>query len=203
VRVIICYEHPFLFAGLRALLAPHELQVVGGTGNGLDAVRLAKEKEPDIAILDARQDGIGATRAIVHAGLRTKPVILTVHSEPEYVLEALSAGAFGYVLKTRPGEDLVDCLRAVAAGGRFISPGIQIDPSPESAKAPSLRCLTAREHQVLKLIAEGHTTREIADVLGVEVKTADSHRQRLMQTLNIHHTAGLVRYAISNRVVPM
>ena len=180
--------------------------VVGQTGDGREAVQLARELKPDVAILDLGMptlNGLDAAREIREALSGTHLVLLTLHREEQYVLEALKAGVRGYVLKTQAGSDLVDALNQVLRGAIYLSPGITrvlVDAYLSGKQRPH-DLLTPRERQVLQMVAEGKTTKEIAQTLGLSVKTADSHRTRLMQKLEIHETAGLVRYAIRSGLV--
>jgi two-component system response regulator NreC len=169
-------------------------------------VRLARELKPDVAVLDLGMpllNGLDAAREIRQSVPIVTTVLLTLHREEQYVLEALKAGVRGYVLKTQAGSDLVDAIAQVMRGAVYLSPGITrvlVDAYLSGTGHPH-DLLTPRERQVLQLVAEGKTTKEIAQTLGLSVKTADSHRTRLMQKLDIHETAGLVRYAIRSGLV--
>jgi DNA-binding NarL/FixJ family response regulator len=174
--------------------------------DGREAVRLAEKLKPDVAVLDIAMpllNGIDAAREIRRVSPRTKTTLLTVHEENQYVVEALRAGVTGYVVKTKAADDLVKAIKEVSLGAVYMSPGV----SREAVRAyldgtePSNDGLTPREREVLQLVAEGKTTKEVAAVLGISVKTAESHRSRIMEKLDIHETASLVRYAIRLGVI--
>jgi DNA-binding NarL/FixJ family response regulator len=192
--------------GFRLLLERHGLRVVGEAADGVAAVQLARELRPDVAVLDLVMPGVGgieAARQIRRESPRTRTILLTVLAADRYVLEAVHAGVRGYVLKTQPFEDLSRAIDEVMRGGMYFSPGVSrvvVDAYLASGKGPTER-LTPRERHVLELVASGKTTKEIAAVLGVSVKTAEGHRARLMKRLGIHTTAGLVRYAIREGMV--
>jgi DNA-binding NarL/FixJ family response regulator len=206
LQILLADDHLIVRQGLKALLEREGLDVVGEAPDGLEAVRLARDLHPDVAVLDIGMplmNGLDAAREILRASPRTKAILLTMHAEDHYVLEALRAGVTGYVLKTKAAGDLVQAIQEVAGGAIYLSPGVSravvqayraksdLPPDP----------LTPRERQVLQLIAEGKRTKEIASLLGVSVKTAESHRTRLMEKLNIHETAGLVRYALQRGLI--
>ncbi|HEV8253395.1 MAG TPA: response regulator transcription factor [Vicinamibacteria bacterium] len=180
--------------------------VAGQAGDGREAVRLARELRPEVAVLDLGMpllNGLDAAREIRQAVTGTAVVLLTLHREEQYVLEALRSGVRGYVLKTQASGDLIEALAQVLRGSIYLSMGITrvlVDAYLSGNERPH-HLLTPRERQVLQLVAEGKTTKEVAQVLGLSVKTADSHRTRLMQKLDIHETAGLVRYAIRSGLV--
>jgi DNA-binding NarL/FixJ family response regulator len=146
---------------------------------------------------------VAAAREIMRQEPRTRAVILTMHTEEPYVLEALRAGISGYVLKTQAGDDLVQAIREVVRGAIYLSPGVSravVNAYRSKSDLPP-DPLSPREHEVLQLVAEGKTTKEVAAMLGISVKTAESHRTRIMSKLDIHETAGLVRYAIRRGLV--
>ena len=200
-RLLLADDHPMFRQGLRALLERENYEVVAEAANGHEALRLAREFTPDVAVLDLGMplmNGIDAAREIQKRSPHTQVVLLTMYEEDAYVLEALRAGIRGYVLKAQAAADLVTAIREVLRGAVYLSPGIS-ETVVNAYRAKSdlpLDPLTDRERQVLQLIAEGKTTREAAEVLGLSAKTADSHRTRIMQKLEIHETASLVRYAI-------
>jgi DNA-binding NarL/FixJ family response regulator len=199
--VILADDHPMFRQGLKALLEREGFDVVGEAANGHDAVRMARQLNPGIAVLDIGMpllNGIDAARDIHKQASDTEVVLLTMYEEEAYVLEALRAGIRGYVLKAQAAADLVGAIREVLRGAVYLSPGISkavVDAYVGKTELPR-DPLTDRERQVLQLVAEGKTTKEVAEVLGLSVKTADSHRTRIMQKLEIHETASLVRYAI-------
>ncbi|PYM07581.1 MAG: DNA-binding response regulator [Candidatus Rokuibacteriota bacterium] len=201
LRVLLADDHLLFRQGLRALLEREALHVVGEADNGHEAVRLARELRPDVAVLDLAMpllNGLDAAREIHQASPRTRTILLTMHTEDPYVGKALQAGIKGYVLKTQASADLIQAIREVHRGAIYLSPGVSravVDAYLAKTELP-IDPLTARERQVLQLVAEGKTTKEVAVLLGISVKTAESHRTRIMQKLDIHETASLVRYAI-------
>ena len=206
IRIILADDHLIVRQGLKNLLEEEGYSVVGEAGDGREAVRLAKDLQPDIAVLDLGMpmlNGLGAAREIPQVSPQTRPILLTMHTEDPYVIEALRAGVKGYLLKTQAAQDLVQAIREVSRGAIYLSPGISrtvVEAYLAKTEFPP-DPLTQREREVLQLIAEGKTTKEVAVVLGVSVKTAESHRTRIMGKLDIHETASLVRYAIRHRLV--
>jgi DNA-binding NarL/FixJ family response regulator len=201
LRVLVADDHIMVRHGLKAIMERDGLDVVGEAADGHEASRLAKELHPDVAVLDLAMpllNGLDAARQIVQVSPKTKTILLTMYTEDQYVMEALRAGVRGYVLKSQAPSDLIQAIREAYQGTIYLSPGVSralveaylaktdIPPDP----------LTPRERQVLQLVAEGKTTKDVAVLLGISVKTAESHRTRLMEKLGIHETAGLVRYAI-------
>jgi two-component system response regulator NreC len=179
---------------------------VGEAADGEEAVRLARDAAPEVVVLDLsmpRVGGVDAAREILRQRPKTGIVLLTIHAEDHQVATALRAGIRGYVIKTQAAEELVRAIREVAAGGIYLSPRVsQIIvgaylSGAELADDP----LSPRERQVLRLVAEGKTTKEVAAALGLTVKTAESYRARIMDKLDIHEVAGLVRYAIRRGLI--
>jgi two-component system, NarL family, response regulator NreC len=206
IRILLADDHVIVRQGLRYILEEEGFQVVGEASNGQEAIRLAEKLCPEVAVLDVGMpllNGIDATKEIVKASPRTKTILLTMHSENHFVLNSLRAGARGYLLKERAAEDLVQAVAEVTRGGIYLSPSIsrtvvqayltqsELNPDP----------LSVRERQVLQLVAEGNTSKDVATILGISVKTAESHRNHIMDKLNIHDVAGLVRYAIRNGLI--
>ena len=192
--------------GLRALLEREGFRIVGEASNGMEAVAACQEQQPDVAILDLlmpRLNGVEAAREILNRSPRTKVILLTMYSEDHYVLEALGAGILGYVLKTKAASTLVEAIEEVAAGNVYLSPGISrsVVDAYLGKSGVATDPLSPRERQALQLIAEGLSTKEIADLMGISPKTAESHRARIMEKLNIHDTASLVRYAIRRGII--
>jgi DNA-binding NarL/FixJ family response regulator len=206
LRVLVADDHALVREGFRALLERKGFDVAGEAVNGLEAVRLAAELKPDIALLDVSMplmNGLDAGCEIQRAHRETHVVLLTMHAEDHLMASALRAGIRAYVLKSQVGEDLVLAIRAVMRREIYLSPGISkfaVDAYANGESAPA-DPLARRERQVLQLVAEGKTSKEIAALLGVSTKTAESYRARVMVKLNIHDTAGLVRYAIRNGMV--
>jgi len=207
IRVLLADDHAIVREGLRALLSREpDLQVVAEAGDGREALRLAQETRPDVATLDLSMpllNGLEAARQMATWERGPRPLLLTMHTDDQYVLEALRAGVRGYVLKRQAAADLVRAIREVAGGAVYLSPGISaiIAEAIRTPAPPSEETLTPREREVLQLVAEGRTTKEIASILGVSIKTADAHRTHLMQKLNIHDVAGLTRYAIRQGMI--
>jgi len=205
-RVLLAEDHSILRQGVRKLLEAAGFEVVGESTNGREALALARQLSPDVVVLDIGipgLNGIDTARSVVRDVPSTRVVMLTVHSEDAYVLEALRAGARGYVLKSQAADDLVRAIQEVLSGGTYLSPGVSsslIEAFLAGTPLPP-DPLTPREREVLQLIAEGRATKEVAALLGVSVKTAETHRTRLMAKLGIHHTAGLVRYAVRRGLV--
>jgi len=200
-RVLLADDHTLVRQGFKALLEREGFLIVGEASDGQDAVRLVTKDHPEVAVLDIGMpllNGIDATREIRKASPRTKVILLTQHDEDHYITEALRAGAKGYVLKSQAGNDLVHAIQQVCREGTYLSPTISRAVVEALLSKNELLAdpLTERERQVVQLIGEGKSTREIARLLGISVKTAESHRSRLMQKLDIHETASLVRYAI-------
>jgi two-component system, NarL family, response regulator NreC len=205
-RILLADDHVIVRQGFRALLEREGLEVVAEAANGHEAVRLAGELLPDVAVLDFAMpllNGLDAAKEIRRRSPRTRTILLTVHSEDHYVLEAVRAGVHGYVVKTQAAADLVQAIREIRGNAIYLSPTISravVEAYFDKATPPG-DVLSSRERQVLQLVAEGKTTKEIAGVLGVSIKTADSHRARIMRKLDIHDTAGLVRFAIRRGLI--
>jgi DNA-binding NarL/FixJ family response regulator len=204
--LLMADEQRMMREALRALLEREGFDVVGEAWVGLEAARMARDLAPDITVLDfvmPIRTGLDAVRFMAEASPATRFVLLTSCTEEHYVLESLRAGIRGYVVKTQSASDLVHAIREVAAGGLYLSPDIsEIVLSAWQEKAKLDRDpLTPRGQEVLRLVAEGMTTKEIAQTLGLSVKTAESHRTRIMDRLEIHDTAGLVRYAIRRGLI--
>ena len=207
-RILLADDHLIVRQGLKALLEREGFAVVAEVADGQEAIRAARERCPDVAVLDFGMplfNGLGAAREILRACPRAKAILLTVHTEDHYVLEARQAGVKGYVVKTEAAADLVRAIHEVLRGMMYLSPGI----SPAVAAAFLAKSavppdpLTARELQVLQLVAEGKSTKEAAHLLGIGYKTAESHRTRIMKKTDIHDTAGLVRYALRRGLIQL
>jgi two-component system, NarL family, response regulator NreC len=205
-RVLLADDHAIFRQGLRGLLERAGFDVVAEAGDGREAVRLTHELSPDVAILDLAMpylDGSGAAEEIGRTSVGTRTILLTMHAEEPYIVKALQAGIRGYVLKTQTATELVGAIREVVRGGIYLSPDVSsaIAHAYQAKNEALVNNLTVRERQVLQLVAEGKTTKEVAQQLGISAKTADSHRTRIMTKLGIHETAGLVRYAIRHGMI--
>jgi two-component system, NarL family, response regulator NreC len=206
LRILIADDHAIVRQGFRALLERAGFDVVGEAVDGHESVRLAGELRPDIALLDVSMpllNGLEAGRAIQQVRADTHVVLLTMHAEDHMMAAALRAGIRGYVLKSQAAEDLVRAIHAVARHEIYLSPGISqfvVDAYIKGESAP-VDPLAPRERQVLQLVAEGKRSKEIGLILGLSTKTAESYRARVMEKLDIHDTAGLVRYAIRRNLV--
>jgi DNA-binding NarL/FixJ family response regulator len=200
-RILLADDHHIVRQGLKALLEREQFHVVAEAADGHDAIKQAQALRPDVAVLDVsmpRLNGVDAAREMIRAvpGIRT--ILLTVHTEDAYVMTALKAGIKGYVLKNQASADLLQAIREVSSGKTYLSPGISqavVDACLTKTDLPA-DPLSVREREVLQLVAEGKTTKEVAQILGISAKTADSHRTRIMRKLDIHETASLVRHAI-------
>jgi len=208
IRVVLADNHELVRQGLKTLLEREGFQVDGEASDGQEVVRLFSNSNSraDVAILDISMpilNGIDAAREVQKLSPKTKTILLTRHDEDQYVTEALRAGVKGYVLKHQAANDLVHAIHQVCRGGVYLSPSISravVEAYLSKTELPSDR-LSSRERQVLQLVGEGKSTKEVAALLGISVKTAESHRSRLMQKLDIHETASLVRYAIRRGLI--
>jgi DNA-binding NarL/FixJ family response regulator len=202
IQILLADDHKVVREGFRALLEDHGFQIVGEASDGYEAVRLAREFKPAIAVLDLSMpllSGIQACKEISRVSPLTRTIILTMYRDDQYVLDALRAGVAGYMLKSRAGKDLIEAIREVSAGSTYLGPEIShvvVKAYQSNVQPPLHTSLSSRETQVLQLVAQGKSTKEVASVLGISVKTASAHRASLMRKLDIHETAGLVRYAI-------
>jgi two-component system, NarL family, response regulator NreC len=212
LRVLIADDHGVVRHGLRALLEKSpKVSVVGEAADGREAVRLASEANPDIIVMDIAMpllNGIDATTQIMSRCPDVKVIILSMYSDESYVLRALSAGAKGYLLKDSAESDILPAVESVAQGRPFFSPAITrtlLEEYLESRKKSKLEdsydLLTDREKEVLQLIAEGKTNKEVATILELSPYTVETHRQNLMQKLNLHNTAEIVLYAVRKNIV--
>lgn len=207
LRIIVVDDHLMLIQGIKKLLEGRSgLQVVGEAYDGREGVELVKRLKPDIAIVDITMpglNGLDATRAIAKHSPRTKTILLTMHKENPYVTEALDAGVHAYVIKSQTAGDLLRAIDEVAANRVYLSPSIAsvVVNAYRHKDGVETVPLTLREREVLQLIAEGQKTKQIAARLGISVKTAESHRTRIMKKLDVHDTANLVRYAIRRGLI--
>jgi two-component system response regulator NreC len=205
-RVLLADDHALIRQGLKAFLEKQGFQVVGEASDGQEALRSVEKTQPDVAIIDISMpvlNGVDAARELKKSSLKTKVILLTQHDEDQYVTEALRAGVNGYVLKSQAADDLVHAIQEVCRGSVYLSPHISraVVDAYLSKTYDSTDSLSGRERQVLQLVSEGKSTKDIAVHLGISVKTAESHRARLMKKLDIHETASLVRYAIRRGLI--
>jgi two-component system, NarL family, response regulator NreC len=206
IHIVLADDHVVVRQGLRSLLERAEFEVIGEAGDGQEAIRLVEKLRPAVAVLDIAMptlNGIDAAREISKVSPETKTILLTMLTEDQYVLESLRAGVKGYVLKSNSSEELVHAIREACDGKVYLTPAastavVQAYVAMSSASPPEL---TEREREVLQLVAEGKTSKDIAEKLGITWRTAESHRSHIMEKLAIHDVAGLVRYAIRNGLV--
>ncbi|HKP13518.1 MAG TPA: response regulator transcription factor [Blastocatellia bacterium] len=213
ITIMLADDHHVVRQGLRALLeAEADFSVVGEAGDGLEALQMAEQLKPNVLVLDVMMPGLNGlevSRQLNKHSPQTHVVVLSMYSNEAYVLEALGNGASAYVLKDSNSGDLVQAVREVAAGRRYLSPPLSdraIEAYQEKAKAASLdkyETLTTREREVLQLSAEGHTSAEVAARLGISSRTAETHRSHLMHKLALHTQADLIRYALRRGIIPM
>jgi len=204
--ILLVDDHALVRHGIRSFLEQEGFCVVGEASDGLEALEKVRALSPDTIVMDISmpaQNGLNAAREINKLYPGKKIILLTQHTEEMYIADSLDAGVSGYVLKTQASNDLVHAIREVSSGKVYISPGISSVVVAAYKARVNKRAdeLTLRERQVLQLIAEGKSTRDVASILLISVKTAETHRTRLMHKLDIHETAGLVRYAIRNGMV--
>lgn len=206
LSVLLADDHVLVRQGLRSLLDREKIQVIAEASDGQEVIRLAEAHHPDVAIMDISMptlNGIDAARELARSCPKTRVILLTQHEEEQYLHEALESGVRGYVLKSQVVSDLVHAIRQVSRGGFYLSPGVSqavVEAYRSRSERPS-DPLSIRERQVLQLIAEGKSTKDVASLLGISVKTAESHRSRLMKKLDIHETASLVRYAVRRGLI--
>jgi len=212
LQIVIAEDHTIIREGLRALLASDpEFDVVGDAEDGLEAIRVVQRLSPDVVIMDLsmpKMNGVGAIKEIKRVAPATKIVVLTVHRNEEYILASFQAGCDGYVLKHASHEDLVSAIRTVLKGQPYLSPavsavvlGAYLGGQKGQGGLTPCRGLTARETEVLKLIAEGYKNKQIADLLGISVKTAERHRSNLMKKLDLHSGPALTAFAVEKGLI--
>lgn len=212
MRVLLADDHAIMRAGIRMLLSNEpDIDIVGEAENGLQAVEMARALKPDVVVMDISMpqlDGFEATRRVVRDCPQTRVLVLTMHESEEHFFEILSTGAAGYVPKKAAPTDLINALRAVHAGGVFIYPTVAralvtdyMRRVETGAERESFGGLTDRERQVLRMIAEGRSNREIAEALVLSVKTVERHRANIMEKLDLHSRTALVKYAIRKGLV--
>jgi DNA-binding NarL/FixJ family response regulator len=200
IKIVIADNHVIFRQGLLKLLqSAQDITVAGEAGNGPETLELIAKEKPDLAILDISMpglDGFEIYEKMKSNGIETKVIFLTVHNDTLTAKKAIQANTSGYVLKDNAFEDLLYAIRAVASGGKFISPSISDKILNFSEKESKNHILTGRESEILRLIASGLTNKQIANKLFISIKTVETHRTNIMQKLDVHTTADLVRYAI-------
>ncbi len=205
IKVLVADDHKIFRQGLIELLQSDkdlDFNILGGAGDGYEALAMIKKMLPDLAIIDISMpqlSGIELIEHIIKNGYGTKIIVLTMHKDPALADKAIRLGAHGFIIKDNALEDLIYAIKTIMAGGKFISPSISEDIFTFQNKPASTEIkLTAREEEVLCLIARGFTNKEIAKKLFISVKTVETHRTRIMNKLDCHKVADLVRYAIEN-----
>ncbi|MGA7411240.1 MAG: response regulator transcription factor [Bryobacteraceae bacterium] len=206
-KILLADDHTIVRQGLKLILSSHgDLQVIGEAANGREVLELAEKLKPDVILMDVAMpelNGIEATRRLREVSPRTKVLVLSMHKEAVYVREILKAGARGYILKDAIDTELISAIQAVARGDGYISPAISgtlLSDYRQNITNP-LDLLSSREREVLQLIAEGKTNKEVATRLNLSVYTVDSHRGKIMEKLNLHSTGELVRFAVKQGLV--
>ncbi len=210
IRILIADDHTILRDGIRSLLeSESDMVVVGEADDGRIAVQMVSQLEPDVVLMDIAMpvlNGLQATRQIKRDNPQTRVLILTMHENEEYIRQVLACGAMGYILKDAAARDLIGAIRTVNRGEAVLSPAItrmviedylrwgELQPQVDDG-------LTPREHEVLQLIAEGYTTKQIAGILTISVKTVQSHRTNLMSKLDLHDRGDLIKYAIQKKII--
>ncbi len=211
IRVMVVDDHPVVRRGISLCLSRQpQIAIVGEAGDGREAIRLARELQPDLILMDIdmpHMTGLAVAEVLQREMPRVKVLILSMHSNSDYVVRIIQSGARGFILKEAPAEELVRAIEMVNAGDAYFSPDVArvalnkfVQGAGNGAEPPSL---TSREREVLMLIADGLSNKEIACQLNVGVRTVETHRERIMRKLDIHSVAGLTKYAISTGLVTL
>src|SRR5580658_4047757 len=207
IRILLADDHAVVRQGFKMILGEQpDMEIVGEAGNGREALQLAESLKPDLVVMDVAMpelNGIEATRRMIDAAPHARVLALSMHKDSVYVREILRAGARGYLLKDSVAEDLVSAVRAVASGEGYISQQVSnavLDDYRRHVTNP-IDLLSSREREVLQMLAEGKTNKEIAVVLNLSVYTVDAHRGRIMEKLNLHSINELVRFAVRNGLI--
>ncbi|MDP2920513.1 MAG: response regulator transcription factor [Dehalococcoidia bacterium] len=211
IRILIVDDHTVLRDGIRALLSVHDdIEIVGEASEGKEAIEKVRELNPDVVIMDIAMpgmDGLEATRRIRKKNRDVKILVLSQYDNREYILSCIKAGASGYLPKRALGSELVSAIRSVNRGDSFLYPTAATALIEDYLNRPSgedpYDRLTAREREILKLIAEGHTSREIAEMLYLSLKTVLGHRAKIMEKLDLHNRTELIKYAMRKGLVSM
>jgi two-component system response regulator NreC len=212
IRVFLVDDHTVVRQGLRRILeSDDEIEIIGEAGDGRSAIELVQKLRPHVVVMDVAMpdlNGIEATRQILKRVEGAKVLVLSMHGDDVYVRQALKAGARGYLLKDSEDLDLIKAVKALRGGGSFFSPPVSrvvlsgyLGDKVEGDIEDSVARLTDREREVLQLIAEGKTNKEVAGVLSVSINTVETHRKHIMEKLDLHNTAELVRFAIRTKIV--
>jgi two-component system, NarL family, response regulator NreC len=205
-KVLLADDHRIVRDGVKSLLERQGYVVIAEASDGQEAIRMALFSPPDVAVLDVTMpllNGLDAARQILQKSPATRIIILTMHAEKTYVLEGLRIGIKGFVTKTHASEDLIRAIREALKGRTYLSPEVSeaVVEAYQNHHDLSRDPLTPRERQVLQLIAEGRSSKEVASLLSISTKTAETHRSRILEKLDIHEVAGLVRYAIRRGLI--
>jgi DNA-binding NarL/FixJ family response regulator len=212
IRILLADDHAVVRDGLRALLErQNDLAVIAEACDGRECIQLAEELSPDVVIMDVampKMNGIEATRRILGTKPATAVVMLSMHQDESYVLQSLKAGAKGYLLKDSPREDVLDAIRAVAAGRPFLSRQVSrmlredyMQQLQSKDLDDSWDLLTDREREILQLLAEGRTNKEVANFLNISATTVETHRGHILRKLSLHSTADLILYAVRKKII--
>ena len=214
INVMLADDHAIVREGIKALLAvQHDIKVIAEAEDGRDAIRQAEKHQPNVIIMDYSMPGLNGlegTRAILKSAPEVKVIVLTMHDNEEYVLQFIRAGAAGYLLKDNVAEDLISAIRHVVLHAKFYSPNLPLEVIEDylqqlesgTLKSP-LELLTNRQREILQLIAEGMTNRNIAQKLAISIKTVETHRTNIMTKLDIHDQTGLTRFAILHGIISL
>jgi two-component system response regulator NreC len=211
IRVLIADDHTILRDGIRSLLEDEpDMQVIGEAEDGIAAVKMACQLEPDVVLMDIAMpllNGLEATRQIKRSAPQIRVLVLTMHENEEYIRQVLASGAMGYILKDAAARDLLGAIRSVHRGEAVLSPAITRLVIEDYLRWGDLQTgqeengLSPREREVLQLIAEGYTNRQIAEILSISIKTVQAHRSNLMSKLDLHDRGELIKYAIQKKII--
>jgi len=209
IKILLVDDHAIMRDGIKALLSIYDdIEVIGEASAGREAMEMARELNPDVVVMDISMpgmDGLEVTHRLTKRNPRMKVIILTQHDNREYILSTIKVGAAGYIPKKALGSDLVSAIRAIRSGDSFLYPSAArtlIDDYRKQAEQPDIyESLTEREREILKLIAEGRTSREIAEALYISQKTVQGHRTKIMEKLDLHNRTELIKYAMRKGLV--